>query len=790
MKYGHEYAQLLASEGFPEEWISSAISYRLLKKSIKKVQQELSALGLSASTLQHLHSEFGVEAPGDKTGANFVPELWVAVDGDSGEFLDAHLTKETKQYFLWLAQNNCTQTPDGRRASQISLEADGSSISEHEQLNAIIRASSAENGAQWAHVPLHTAANFFDLLDPKLAQLDAIQHAEEKRLESQIVALGTAVTTLTEPAALKKGKYKARSDVTIWRQILALYVQHAIFFSPYERDRGSRSFDQAKSHLELFSKDLVDQGLVKKFREKTSRNAFDHFVTINLDILKAMRFQELNMEAVRKILKKFDKRTALGATKAYQSHANSGPFAKSVATDMCAAMSQRVVIVVPQIDDYSCPVCCDIAWRPIRLECCNTVFCIRCMIELQKSASKCPMCRSTSVITADSGSIDQQRAEYLVKYFATEVKEKQKANELAVAIDKYGPDFKKGPCCMIKHMQSVCGGCHANDHGDVRKTVNATPRLRHLYDLHNIATINAPSLGSDDFDAKTSITNHAKISNHHLVSRMSTKAHPDADLFPHATGLAQKTVEDHQAEQPLKLYAGWFCPFVGRAWTVLQEKNIPYQYIEVNPYHKPESLLKLNPRGLVPTLEYDNKPLYESTVICEFLEEAYPDHGPKLLPEDPYKRARTRIWTDYCTSRIIPSFHRFLQFQPMSDTKGLEEARQEFLGHLKEFTKEMDSEGPYFSGKDVGLIDLVVAPWAVRLWVFDHYKSGLNIPEGGEDSAVWSRFNKWLKAVEERPSVRETTSETEKYYSIYQKYADDKAQSELAKATRKGRGVP
>jgi glutathione S-transferase len=140
--------------------------------------------------------------------------------------------------------------------------------------------------------------------------------------------------------------------------------------------------------------------------------------------------------------------------------------------------------------------------------------------------------------------------------------------------------------------------------------------------------------------------------------------------------------------------------------------------MQVNPYHKPESLLKLNPRGLVPTLQYDNKPLYESTVICEFLDEAYPDHGPKLLPDDPYERARTRIWTDYCTSRIIPAFHRFLQFQPMSDTGGL-------LGHLKEFTKEMDSEGPYFSGKDVGLIDLVVAPWAgtyhvILYWIHLH----------------------------------------------------------------------
>lgn len=195
---------------------------------------------------------------------------------------------------------------------------------------------------------------------------------------------------------------------------------------------------------------------------------------------------------------------------------------------------------------------------------------------------------------------------------------------------------------------------------------------------------------------------------------MSTKQdHPDSNLFPHATGLAQKIVDDHQTEQPLKLYSGWFCPFVQRAWTVLEEKKIPYQYIEVNPYHKPDSLLKLNPRGLVPTLQYDDKPLYESTVICEFLEDAYPDHGPHLLPKDPFDRARTRIWTDFCTSRIIPAFHRFLQFQPMTDEEGLEEARSEFLAKLKEFAKEMDREGPFFLGEEPSLIDFVVAPWMV-----------------------------------------------------------------------------
>ncbi|QMW43387.1 hypothetical protein G4B11_006757 [Aspergillus flavus] len=281
---------------------------------------------------------------------------------------------------------------------------------------------------------------------------------------------------------------------------------------------------------------------------------------------------------------------------------------------------------------------------------------------------------------------------------------------------------------------------------------------------------------------------------------------PDAAVHPEATGAAKVLVENHRAEQPLKLYAGWFCPFVQRVWLALEEKQIPYQYIEVNPYHKPQSLLSLNPRGLVPTLSClvkdggvrAAKPLYESTVILEYLEEAYPDSSPRLLPVDPYDRARVRIWIDYVTSRIIPAFHRFLQYQPKAGgedpTAGLERLRQEFLGHLKEWTREMHVDGPFFLGDQITLPDLVLAPWAVRLWVFDEYKSGgLGIPaggNGGEDELVWQRWRKWLKAVEDRRSVRETTSEKGYYLPVYKRYADNVAQSELAKATREGRGVP
>ena len=134
---------------------------------------------------------------------------------------------------------------------------------------------------------------------------------------------------------------------------------------------------------------------------------------------------------------------------------------------------------------------------------------------------------------------------------------------------------------------------------------------------------------------------------------------PDAQIHPSATGPAAKIVSAHQSPAPLTLYSGWFCPFVQRVWSVLEEKKIPYQYVEVNPYHKPESLLKINPRGLVPTLEYEGKPLYESSVVLEFLEDVYANSGTRLRSEDPYERAKGRIWSDFVSSMSFTCFMLF-----------------------------------------------------------------------------------------------------------------------------------
>jgi glutathione S-transferase len=54
----------------------------------------------------------------------------------------------------------------------------------------------------------------------------------------------------------------------------------------------------------------------------------------------------------------------------------------------------------------------------------------------------------------------------------------------------------------------------------------------------------------------------------------------------------------------------------------------------------------------------------------------------------------------------------------MDDEEGLKEAREDFLGKLKELTGEMDKTGPFFFGSEPSLIDFVIAPWVVSFFSF------------------------------------------------------------------------
>jgi glutathione S-transferase len=66
-----------------------------------------------------------------------------------------------------------------------------------------------------------------------------------------------------------------------------------------------------------------------------------------------------------------------------------------------------------------------------------------------------------------------------------------------------------------------------------------------------------------------------------------------------------------------------------------------------------ESYLKLNPKGVVPTLIHDQRIIPESTVICEYAEETFPEHP--IFPSSPFARALVRVWTKAVDEELHPA---------------------------------------------------------------------------------------------------------------------------------------
>ncbi|KAL4913646.1 hypothetical protein BDW62DRAFT_214032 [Aspergillus aurantiobrunneus] len=253
-----------------------------------------------------------------------------------------------------------------------------------------------------------------------------------------------------------------------------------------------------------------------------------------------------------------------------------------------------------------------------------------------------------------------------------------------------------------------------------------------------------------------------------------------------ATGSAAETVENHSKESDLKLYGSCFCPFVQRVWIALELKGIPYQYIEVDPYKKPPSLLEVNPRGLVPALRHGDWGSYESSVLLEYLEDLNFD-PPLLPPGDAKSRAHCRLWTDFINRHIVPNFYRVLQEQ--NQQKQIENA-QELHDAFNTLIEAADPEGPFFLGPNISFVDIQIAPWVVRLnRVLKPYR-------GWPDPKPGSRWGAWVDAIEANEQIKATTSMPELYLDSYERYAANARPenrpntSQLANAINSGRGLP
>jgi stringent starvation protein A len=152
----------------------------------------------------------------------------------------------------------------------------------------------------------------------------------------------------------------------------------------------------------------------------------------------------------------------------------------------------------------------------------------------------------------------------------------------------------------------------------------------------------------------------------------------------------------------LTLYDAPRCPYCARVRILLAEKNVEVDVVEIDLADRPAWLYEKNPTGRVPVLEEDGRPLPESTVIMEFLDERYPE--PALLPPDPADRAFVRclIFRDADLTAPYYALRR--------GEVGAAERLAEALARLEVAL----AERPFLGGAEYGLADIAYVPWILR----------------------------------------------------------------------------
>jgi glutathione S-transferase len=191
----------------------------------------------------------------------------------------------------------------------------------------------------------------------------------------------------------------------------------------------------------------------------------------------------------------------------------------------------------------------------------------------------------------------------------------------------------------------------------------------------------------------------------------------------------------------LRLVSHHLCPYVQRAVIALAEKGAAHERTYIDLAEKPAWFSALSPLGKVPLLLIDDTDvLFESAVICEYLEETSP--GPKLHPRDPLERARHRAWIEFASAALADIWG--LETTPDSATA----ARK--AGDIKaKLARVEDSlgEGPYFAGGGFSFVDAAFAP------VFGYFDVFDPIVDFGIFAEV-PKVRKWRAALSTRPSVR------------------------------------
>lgn len=191
--------------------------------------------------------------------------------------------------------------------------------------------------------------------------------------------------------------------------------------------------------------------------------------------------------------------------------------------------------------------------------------------------------------------------------------------------------------------------------------------------------------------------------------------------------------------QKLTLISHLLCPYVQRAAIVMAEKGIAFVRMDIDLANKPDWFLKISPLGKTPVLLVDGQPIFESAVICEYLEETTVG---TLHPHGPIARAQHRGWMEFGSALL----NAIAGFYAASDDKQLAAKVAEITAKFRQIEEAL-AAGPYFAGEHFCMVDAVFGP-VLR------YFDVLDTIEDFGFFANTPKVNAWRMALQRRPSVR------------------------------------
>ncbi len=203
-----------------------------------------------------------------------------------------------------------------------------------------------------------------------------------------------------------------------------------------------------------------------------------------------------------------------------------------------------------------------------------------------------------------------------------------------------------------------------------------------------------------------------------------------------------------------KLVSFKLCPFVQKAVIVLRQKKIDFDIEYIDLADPPDWFLRISPYGKVPLLLMNEDVIFESSVINEFLDEAFPN---RLHPADLIERAKNRSWIEFSGSCTTNSFKLGI-----AET---EESFGDILGDLNsqfdQLEKIMQAQ-PYFNGSSFSMVDASFAPLFHRLDCMAALGPTMFYPERHP------KINCWKDTLLQEDAVRSSTvgNFTELYHEL------------------------